>query len=104
METIKVLVKEPDHPPYVKEIENELPNMKAIVEGYIEFVTLSRTASLVCNEEGKLLGLPINVSLYEIDDIICGNFFICSVDNEGETISLSDADIEKYTKRFSQEI
>ena len=43
--------------PVVKEIENSLKDMQKYVMGYIETVTLSETAMLVCNEEGKLAGL-----------------------------------------------
>ena len=37
-----------------------LKEMQTIVGGYIEIVTDRNGDYLVCNEEGKLMGLPIN--------------------------------------------
>ena len=36
------------------------------------------------------------------DDIICGPFFICAEGEEGEFISLTDEQIEKYSKQFAE--
>lgn len=44
-----------DEEPVVQEINNTLEDMQRYVMGYIETVTLSETAMLVCNEEGKLI-------------------------------------------------
>jgi len=57
----------------------------------------------ICNEEGKINGMRPNRALYgedhEMIDIICGPAFIC--DCSGENFgSLSDAQLEKYGKRF----
>jgi len=92
---IKILTFEPGNVPYVTEIENELKPMNDIVGGYIEAVYLSSTAVLICNEEGKLNGLPMNRIVR--GGMIVGTFFIAGyVDDEGEFTSISDADIEKY--------
>jgi hypothetical protein len=98
---VKILVVAPLEKPYVKEIENSLKAMQDIVGGYIESVGLEDEdyVSIICNEEGKLDGLPPNRRFY--DDIICGTFFISRIDDEGETISLTDEDIQKYTEQFA---
>ena len=36
------------------------------------------------------------------NDIICGPFFICAEGEEGEFISLTDEQIEKYSKQFAE--
>ena len=36
------------------------------------------------------------------NDIICGPFFICAEGEEGEFISLTDEQIEKYSKKFAE--
>lgn len=60
-----------------------LEELQGFVEGYIEIVKL-RNGYMVVNDEGKLLGLPMNVpatSIYQHDrglaDIICGNVLVC---------------------------
>jgi len=58
--------------------------------------------SLICNEEGKLDGLPLNRDIGY--DIIAGPFIIAGDDFEnGDFISLTEAQIEKYKKRFGKE-
>ena len=65
------------------ELEDSLASMQHAVGGLIQAVYEpgGRNAALICNEEGKLLGLPLNRALRdeegEIYDIIVGTFFIC---------------------------
>ena len=94
---IKVLVVEPGKEPYVSELSNELKPMQELVGGYIETVTLSPDAVLICNEEGKLNGLKANRRLG--GDILVGTFFISGTYGE-DFISLCGYDIKKYTKLF----
>jgi len=58
---IKVLALLPMELPKEIELDNTLEAMQKFVGGLIECITLSDTGSevtLVCNDEGKLLGLP----------------------------------------------
>lgn len=59
---------------------------------------------LVCNEEGKLDGLPINRVLRDERgvpyDAICGTFFLVGTDEEN-CCSLTQKQIDRYTKEFS---
>ena len=82
-------------------IPRGLEAMQQQVGGYIEMVTLEDGIDLVCNEEGKLDGYPINRRIPEIRDTVRGDFFISRHDDEGETVDLTDEDVKKYTKRFS---
>lgn len=48
--------------------------------------------AIICNEEGKMRGLPLNRAVYvqdndkkEMVDIICGKFFICYAPPESES-------------------
>lgn len=73
-------------------VEEGLKPLQALVGGMIETVTLSRGLILVCNEEGRLMGLPPN--RYTVDyGVIVGDFFITASDEEGEFISLTDDQI-----------
>ncbi len=95
---IKVVMAEPNKPPYVAEIGNDLESMQKAVGGYIQTVNLEPYVSLVCNEEGKLMGLDGNRSLDE--DIIVGNFFVAGYNDEGEFISLTEGQVEEYIQKF----
>ena len=44
----------------VIEIDNSLENLQELVGGYIEYVPLDSKRTLVVNEEGLLMNLPIN--------------------------------------------
>lgn len=97
MEKIKVLVVKPFTEPEEVMIENELHDMQSVVGGYIEMIPY-KDVFIVCNEEGKLIGLPFNRRISEYD-VIVGNFFICSADG-AEFASLTDEQIERYKKEF----
>lgn len=63
-----------------------LNEMKEIVNGYIEILPIGENLLMVCNEEGKLMGLPVNENAtlavlgYGIIDIIAGDVLICRTD------------------------
>ncbi len=103
---MKVLIVAPGKVPYVKEIANTLEAMQEIVGGYIQAVyPFPDEVALVCNEEGKLEGLPLNRALRdevgEIYDIISGTFFLCAAPADSENFeSLSEKQIEKYSALF----
>ena len=103
---MKVLVIEPVKAPVVKEIDSSLDSMQKVVGGYIQALfPFDEPVSLVCNEEGKLHGLPLNRALRDEDgtvyDIISGTFFLCSAPPDEENFtSLSDTQIERFAERF----
>lgn len=99
---IRVLVVEPGKAPYTQQIENDYRAMQKLVDGCIEFVPLPElSCHLYCNEEGKLIGMPGNRRL-DNKDIICGSFFICAGDENGNDISLNDEQLRYYTERFRE--
>ena len=101
---IKVLKVEPDKAPELIEMENELEAMQKIVGGYIEVMPIAEDVAIVCNEEGKINGLPLNRPIYhngEIVDIIAGTFFVAGDDiSIGEFVSLTEAQIAQYRNEF----
>ena len=77
-EKIKVLALLPMELPKEIELDNTLEAMQKFVGGLIECITLSDTGSavtLVCNDEGKLLGLPLNRPLWDVADVLAGRDF-----------------------------
>ncbi len=103
---IKALIIEPMKYPEVKEISGNLASMQAVVGGYIEeIMPFDDEVAIVCNEEGKNEGLPLNRAIYNEDgemiDIIAGSFFICSAPLESEKFeSLNDEQLKKYASKF----
>lgn len=97
---IKVLKIEPGEAPAVKEIGNDLQSLQAEVGGLIECISFPNGCVVVCNEEGKLNGMPPNRRLGA--DIICGPFFVCDTTRSGDFSSLSKSEIAEYSQLFSE--
>jgi len=62
----------------------QLDELQDFVEGYIEIIQLANDEIMVINEEGKLLGLPLNLMAtipYQLTygpiDQIYGNALVC---------------------------
>lgn len=76
------------HEPRLIEMENTLKAFQEAVGGYIETVTLERTGLVVIvNEEGKLMGLPLNGMLNIgrlIGDPLAGTVLVVRADPNGE--------------------
>ena len=102
MDKIKILKVEPGKPPCVKEIANDFKASQAEVEGDIECVGFGDGCVAVINAEGKLNGMQPNRR--NGDDIICGPFFICGDTPDGDFISLTEQQIEKYKDKYSNEM
>ena len=77
---MKVIYKAPGCAPELRDIPNTLEELQATVGGYIETVTFASDACLICNEEGRLLGLPHNVKFLGHDFV--GPILIVGVDGE----------------------
>jgi len=98
---MNVLIIEPGEVPREAEIGSGLKAMQDIVGGLIEAVyPYDDPVALVCNEEGKLLGLPLNRKIEDFD-IIAGTFFICGL-GEDNFASLPTGLMEKYKEKFAQ--
>ena len=101
---ITVLKVEPMKEAVIACLKNDLDSLQKAVsigaseQGLIEFVWLEDNVSILCNEEGKLIGLEANRRLG--DDILCGVFYIVAENDEGELISLTDLQQERYSKMF----
>ena len=64
---MKAIRKKPGCEPELVEVENTLKVLQQEVGGYIEAVTLPYGAALICNEEGRILGLPDNGRVCGVD-------------------------------------
>lgn len=92
---IKVIIKRPDEETgHVTWISNNLKVLQKHVEGYIETVTVAPNMTIICNEEGRILGLPYNCRLCGIDFV--GTIIIAGVD--GENLTDVPISFETYKK------
>ena len=104
---MRVIIVEPKKKPIVQDIEVGLESMQKIVGGSIEAVyPFADPVALICNEEGKLLGLPLNRALRDdegnVYDIISGTFFLCAAPPDSEHFeSLTDQQVKTYMERFA---
>ena len=106
---MKVLIVEPLKAPYEREIDDGLESMQKVVGGYIQAIYPFEDTelALICNEEGKLTGLPFNRALRDengnIYDVVVGTFFLCRapVDEENFAI-LTDKQLEFGKEQFGR--
>lgn len=64
---MKILLKEPNKPFEVKEIENNLETLQQLVGGYIEVVPYKDNIAIICDEEDF-----ISLTDKQIEEIIEG--------------------------------
>lgn len=96
---ITVLKVEPGKAPEQVTIPNTLKAMQELVGGHIEVINY-QGACLICNEDGKLLGLEPNRRIGQ--DVIVGTFFLANSDLEGQMFSLSEEDLSHFQQHFAQ--
>lgn len=104
---MKILRVDPGLYPQEAEINGSLESMQQLVGGLIQVIYPFRDAevALICNDEGKLLGLPFNRALRDergaTYDVVAGTFFLCSASWDSDTFgSLSEDQVQEYMERF----
>lgn len=98
-EDLRILMVEPRKAPYEASVPHELTAMQQAVGGLIEVVRNGDGTLIICNEEGKLLGMEGNRRIP--GDVLAGPFFV--VGDAGETFrSLTDEELERYKERFAE--
>ena len=101
-----VLKVEPEKAPERIEISGDLKSMEEIVGGSIKAIyPFDEPIALICNEEGKLDGLPLNRALRDEDgtiyDVITGTFFLCgALPEEASFTSLTEYQLQDLETRF----
>ena len=101
---MRVLIVEPGKAPYAKDIDPGLRFMQEVVGGLIQAVyPFEEPVALICNEEGKLMNLPLNRVLREpssgqIYDVVAGTFFLCAAPPDSQNFeSLTEEQIHHYS-------
>lgn len=84
-------------------IENTLRALQEYVGGGIQVFPLTQDLLLICNRDGKNLGLPVNRVITDgngrVFDVVAGNALVVRVDGE-EFASISEEDIPLIEKHF----
>jgi len=103
-EKLRVLMVEPQKEPCAVEIPAGLKGLQMAVGGFIEAVyPYEEPVALICNEEGKLMGLDLNRALRDEDghiyDVLAGPFMVVGLGEE-DFASLPDDLMQKFEQKF----
>ena len=104
--TLSVLKIAPGQRPQQVEIDNDLKALQQAVGGSIDAVyPFADPVAIICNDEGKLMGLPLNRALRDEDgqmyDAVAGTFLVVGLGEE-DFASLSPELTQKYEELFHQ--
>lgn len=102
--TMTVLVVEPGKTPYEKQIEQGIESLQKAVGGHVQCMyPFEDPIGILCDEEGKYKGYPLNRALRdedgEIYDVIAGTFLVIGLSSDNFA-SLPDELLEKYKAFF----
>ena len=79
MEKIKVIIKRPDEKKgHVTFVSNTLKNLQRNVGGNIEVFRFASDCAVICNEDGKILGLEPNCVC--VGELFVGDILIVGID------------------------
>ena len=87
---MKVLIKNVGENTKIADVENDLQSLQNLVGGYIEALPLTKDVLLICNEEGKLKGLPVNFNIVingKIESIVGNVFFVGKNDSDFDSLT-----------------
>lgn len=88
-----------------------LASMQSVVDGYIERIVLAGepvmgdSVDLWINEEGRLQNLRANrliLAPHHGEVVVHGDCFIAAGNPEGDTVGLSDEQIDEWTQRVAR--
>ena len=91
-----VVIAPAQRPAYIQEIDGSLQTMQGIVGGYIEVTKLTQGINIVCNEDGLLKELPVNMHL----PWLVGDVFLISseIAGDGEMVGLNRRTAENWVQ------
>lgn len=92
---MKAIRKKPGCAPELIEVENTLKALQDEVGGYIETVSIADVV-IICNEEGRLCGLPHNCRFVGVDFV--GTILVVGR-NKDEFCDVPEADFLMYHLR-----
>ena len=102
---MRIIVVEPQMKSAIRHINGSLASMQNVVGGTVQAMyPYDDAVALVANDEGKVLGLPMNRALRDDDgavyDIVHGTFFICGLSEDSFT-SLTDEQLQRFMRIYA---
>lgn len=98
---MKIVLVEPGKEAREAEITGSLQEIQKLVDGTIRAMyPWEDPVALVCNDEGKILGMSLNRVLEDYD-VIAGPFFICGIEGD-HFCSLTGEQAKTYLEKFRQ--
>ena len=94
---MKAIRKKPGCAPEIIDIDNTLEALQNEVGGDIEAVTIASDAVIICNEEGRLRGLPYNCRFVGMTFV--GTFLVVGRDKD-EFCDVPEADFLMRALRY----
>ncbi len=105
---MRVVIANPEETAQIADIEPGLESLQAVVGGWIELWAVDGPAHFICNEEGRIEGLPFNRFVTLSDGTewdIYGPILIVGCDeDEGTFASLPEADAMRWVERLNRSI
>ena len=95
---IDVIIKRPGQIPHHTSISNSLKNLQGHVGGYIEAVTLPSGIVVICNEDGRIVGLPHNCTVDKITFV--GTIIFAGI--QGEEFGDIPLDYQTFKKKYKE--
>ena len=93
---MKAIRKKPGCAPELIDIDNTLKALQAEVDGHIETVTIASDSVVICNEEGRLRGMPYNCLFFGM--VFVGTILVVGR-NKDEFCDVPEADFLMYHLR-----
>ncbi len=99
-EKMRVLLKRTEEPSKVIDIENTLEGWKKTIgtENNVDVVAFQHNIRLLCDDMGKINGLPFNFEI--IGDFIVGDAFFAAFDGDEDMTDLNDEQIDYIRKEI----
>ena len=94
---MKIIYKAPGLPAEICDVPNTLEALQELVGGYIETVTVAADAAIICNEEGRLIGLEPNCTLLGVHFV--GPIVVAGVAGE-EFTDLPEVGVKVFLDMF----
>lgn len=96
---IKAIIKYPDDIGREVVIEDSLDSLRSIVGGHVEYFCSMNDLAIICNEEGKINGMPFNIRF--AGEYLFGPLIFAGRDPENEESGLCDFPVDfKLYKQF----
>lgn len=103
---MRVLIANPGEPAQVADLDPGLESLQAVVGGWIELWAVDGAANFLCNDEGRIMGLPFNRDVTLSDGTvwnIYGPILVTGCrEDDGRFDSLPEEDLARWKVRLDQ--